>query len=59
MKEYEKMTVKELVDELTSLGVTFNKKSRKADLLELLAAKEKSPGHFGAPQLAEDGGDRE
>jgi large subunit ribosomal protein L21 len=36
MKEYEKMTVKELVDELTGLGVTFNKKSRKAELLELL-----------------------
>jgi large subunit ribosomal protein L21 len=41
MKEYEKMTVKELVDELTSLGVTFNKKSRKADLLELLLAESK------------------
>ena len=41
MKEYEKMTVKELVDELTSLGVTFNKKSRKADLLELLLAETK------------------
>jgi len=27
MKDYEKMTVKELVDELTNLGVTFNKKS--------------------------------
>lgn len=36
MKDYEKMTVKELVDELTSLGVTFNKKARKAELLELL-----------------------
>jgi len=36
MKDYEKMTVKELVDELTSLGVSFNKKSRKADLLALL-----------------------
>ena len=41
MKEYEKMTVKELVDELTSLGVSFNKKSRKADLLELLLAENK------------------
>jgi DNA phosphorothioation-dependent restriction protein DptG len=28
MKDYEKMTVKELVDELTGLGVSFNKKSR-------------------------------
>ena len=41
MKEYEKMTVKELVDELTGLGVTFNKKSLKADLLELLLAETK------------------
>ena len=41
MKEYEKMTVKELVDELTSLGVSFNKKSRKADLLDLLLAETK------------------
>ena len=41
MKEYEKMTVKELVDELTGLGVTFNKKSRKAELLELLLAETK------------------
>jgi large subunit ribosomal protein L21 len=41
MKEYEKMTVKELVEELTSLGVTFNKKSRKAELLELLLAETK------------------
>ena len=41
MKEYEKMTVKELVDELTGLGVTFNKKSRKAVLLELLLAETK------------------
>jgi large subunit ribosomal protein L21 len=44
MKEYEKMTVKELVDELTSLGVTFNKKSRKAELIELLLAETKSKG---------------
>ena len=36
MKDYEKMTVKELVEELTSLGVSFNKKSRKAELIELL-----------------------
>lgn len=39
MKEYEKMTVKELVDELASLGVSFNKKARKAELLELLLAE--------------------
>ena len=39
MKDYEKMTVKELVDELTGLGVTFNKKSRKAELLELILAE--------------------
>ncbi len=44
MKDYEKMTVKELVDELTGLGVAFNKKARKAELLELLldATGEKS-----------------
>ncbi|MBW2485640.1 MAG: hypothetical protein JRF05_09815, partial [Deltaproteobacteria bacterium] len=44
MKDYEKMTVKELVEELTSLGVSFNKKSRKAELIELLisAAEGKS-----------------
>ena len=41
MKDYEKMTVKELVDELTGLGVSFNKKSRKAELLELLLAETK------------------
>ena len=41
MKDYEKMTVKELVEELTSLGVSFNKKSRKAELLELLLAETK------------------
>jgi len=39
MKDYEKMTVKELVEELTSLGVSFNKKSRKAELIELLQAE--------------------
>ncbi|MDX1776038.1 MAG: 50S ribosomal protein L21 [Desulfobulbales bacterium] len=39
MKEYEKMTVKELIEELTALGVTFNKKSRKAELLELLLSE--------------------
>lgn len=36
MKDYENMTVKELVEELTNLGVSFNKKSRKAELIELL-----------------------
>lgn len=44
MKEYEKMTVKELVDELTGLGVSFNKKSRKADLIELILAENKGKG---------------
>ena len=44
MKDYEKMTVKELVDELTSLGVSFNKKSRKAELLELLITGTKGRG---------------
>jgi large subunit ribosomal protein L21 len=39
MKDYEKMTVKELVEELTNLGVSFNKKSRKAELIELLQAE--------------------
>jgi len=39
MKDYEKMTVKELVDELTGLGVSFNKKARKAELIELLLAE--------------------
>ena len=39
MKDYEKMTVKELVDELTSLGVSFNKKARKAELIELLLSE--------------------
>jgi large subunit ribosomal protein L21 len=44
MKDYDKMTVKELVEELTSLGVSFNKKSRKAELLELLLAETKGKG---------------
>jgi large subunit ribosomal protein L21 len=39
MKDYEKMTVKELVDELTGLGVSFNKKARKAELIELILAE--------------------
>src|SRR5210317_1089775 len=50
MKEYEKMTVKELVDELTSLGVSFNKKSRKAELLELLLAETKGKGEESTQQ---------
>jgi large subunit ribosomal protein L21 len=41
MRDYEKVTVKELVEELTGLGVSFNKKSRKAELLELLLAETK------------------
>ena len=41
MKDYEKMTVKELIEELTSLGVKFNKKLRKAELIELLKAESK------------------
>ena len=38
MIDYESMTVKELGDELTRLGVPFKKKSRKAELIELLKA---------------------
>jgi large subunit ribosomal protein L21 len=41
MKDYEKMTIKELIEELTSSGVKFNKKSRKAELIELLKAESK------------------
>ena len=48
MKDYEKMTVKELVDELTGLGVSFNKKSRKAELIELLAAANEGSGEGAA-----------
>jgi large subunit ribosomal protein L21 len=44
MKDYEKMTVKELSDELTSLGIPFKKKSRKAELIELLQAETKEKG---------------
>lgn len=44
MKDYEKMTVKELVEELTNLGVSFNKKSRKAELIELLQAETEKKG---------------
>ncbi len=39
MKDYEKLTVNELVDELTSLGVAFKKKALKAELLELLLSE--------------------
>jgi len=49
MKDYDKMTVKELGDELTGLGISFNKKARKADLIELLAAAE---GKSGEPAEA-------
>lgn len=53
MKDYEKMTVKELVDELTSLGVSFNKKSRKAELIELLRAETEGKGKKTAePEVA-------
>jgi large subunit ribosomal protein L21 len=41
MQEYEKLTVKELIEKLESLGVSFNKKSRKAELIELLLAQTK------------------
>ncbi len=44
MKDYEKMTVKELVDELTGIGATFNKKARKAELLELLLSETAGKG---------------
>jgi large subunit ribosomal protein L21 len=44
MKDYEKMTIKELVDELDGLGVSFNKKARKAELIELLAEAEGKSG---------------
>ena len=48
MKDYEKMTVKELVEELTGLGVSFNKKSRKAELIELLQAETEGKGKKSA-----------
>ena len=41
MKDYEKMTIKELIEELISLDVKFNKKSRKAELIELLKTESK------------------
>ena len=50
MKDYEKMTVKELVEELTSLGVSFNKKSRKAELIELLQAETESKSQKSADE---------
>ena len=55
MKDYEKMTIKELVDELTGLGISFNKKARKAELLELLLA-ETGGGDKGAV-AADDSGE--
>ena len=54
MKEYEKMTVKELIDELTSLGVKFNKKSRKAELIELLQAATKGEAPQAESKAADD-----
>jgi len=55
MRDYEKMTVKELVEELTGLGVSFNKKSRKAELIELLQAETegKAPKPAGEADAAE------
>jgi len=44
MKDYEKMTVKELIEELDSRGVSFNKKVRKAELIELLNAETSGKG---------------
>jgi len=54
MKDYEEMTVKELIDELTSLGVKFNKKSRKAELIELLQAATKGEAPQAEPKAAAD-----
>ena len=54
MKEYEKMTVKELIDELTNLGVKFNKKSKKAELIELLQAATKDAAPQAEPEAAVD-----
>lgn len=54
MKEPDKMTIKELVDELTSLGVSFNKKSRKAELLDLyLDATKENVGDAAGQKEAE------
>lgn len=50
MKDYEKMTVKELIEELTNLNVKFNKKSRKAELIELLQAAEKGEAPKAEPE---------
>lgn len=48
MKEFDKMTISELGDELTKLGVKFTSKSRKAELIELLtAATESGPASAG------------
>jgi large subunit ribosomal protein L21 len=54
MKDYEKMTVKELVEELTDLGVSFNKKSRKAELIELLQAEAEEKGANPAVKVKAD-----
>ena len=65
MKDFEKMTVKELVDELTSLGVSFNKKARKAELIEILVSATKGAQEQpvetqeGAEAAAEPGPDEE
>ena len=53
MKDYEAMTVKELVDELTGLGVSFNKKARKAELIELLQAEAPAQEAQEAPAKTE------
>jgi large subunit ribosomal protein L21 len=50
MKDYEKMTVKELIAELDGLGVKFNRKSRKAELIELLQAATKGEAAEAAPE---------
>jgi len=52
MRDYEKMTVKELVEELTGLGVSFNKKSRKAELIELLKSETAAQGKKSATEDA-------
>jgi len=51
MIDYEKMTVKELVEELTGLGVSFNKKARKAELIELLQTETEGKGGKTAEKL--------
>lgn len=54
MKEFDKMTISELGDELTKLGVKFTSKSRKAELIELLtAATESGPASAGEESAAD------